>query len=205
MKKSSFKMNRKLMLIAVLSGTLIIACSREKEAVDPSSPAYHIAESEKLIIPAAIDLPASTHGHTRIATYYAEGVQKYVAQVKFGGNPTTYEWVLNGPQADLYSADNKKVGTHGFWPFWQISTTDSIFAQSSNPPAIAVSLDSASINWLLLVPKSGRVPTGIFANVTYIQRIATKGGKAPATPPVAIHETASVPYTAIYRFTKKNP
>ena len=197
-------MNRMLMLLGVLSATFTVSCSRDKDLPDIKSPAYHIAQSEKLSIPAAVNLPSSANGHTRIATYYAKGVQKYVAQVKFGGN-TTYEWVLNRPQADLYSANNKKVGTHGFGPFWEISPADSIFAQSSAPPAVAASPDSTSINWLLLVPKSGRVATGIFANVTYIQRIATKGGKAPITLPASANETVDIPYTAIYRFTQKNP
>jgi hypothetical protein len=52
------------------------------------------------------------------------------------------------------------------------------------------------------MPKTGTVPTGIFSHVAYIQRIATKGGKAPATLPSAASDTVDVKYTAIYRFTK---
>jgi hypothetical protein len=54
------------------------------------------------------------------------------------------------------------------------------------------------------MPKIGKAPTGIFADVSYIQRIATKGGKAPATAPVSASDTIDVHYTAVYRFTKKN-
>ena len=61
-----------------------------------------------------------------------------------------------------------------------------------------------SIPWLQLMPKAGKVPTGAFSNVNYIQRIATTGGKAPATAPASATETVDVPYTAVYRFAKKN-
>ena len=196
------KFQKIIIIILLLMPSIFMACKKEKE-IDTSSPAYHIAESEKLTLPATIDFPANASGHTRVATYYAQGVQKYVSQIKYGGSPVIYEWVLNGPQAELYDANNRKVGTHGFGPYWQIFSTDSIFAQASNPPRV-ISVDSTSIPWLLLVPKNGRIVTGIFANVSYIQRIATKGGKAPATAPTSATETVDVPYTAIYRFTKKN-
>ena len=200
-----FRFLKTILCPAIVLLSVTTACKKDKQ-VDTNSVSFKIAQSEKLLIPPEVDLPANLPGgNARVATYYAEGLQKYSAQIKNGGVPVTYEWVLNGPQADLYDATNRKVGTHGLGPFWQTSPNDSIFAQSSSPPRVFISPDSTSITWLLLVPKSGRVPTGIFADVTYIQRIATKGGKAPATPPASIHETASVPYTAIYRFTKKNP
>lgn len=197
-------MSRHLMLIAVLSATIVTACSRDKEAAT-TSPAYHIAESEKLIIPAAVDLPSAPNGNTRLATYYAVGVQKYKAQQKAGSNPASYEWVFVAPQADLYDATNKKIGTHGAGPFWQLSAADSIYAQAFNPPKSSPGKDASTIDWLLLLPKTGKTPTGIFAAVSYIQRIATEGGKAPSTLPANAGETVDVKYTAVYRFTKKNP
>jgi Protein of unknown function (DUF3455) len=54
------------------------------------------------------------------------------------------------------------------------------------------------------MPKVGKTPTGFFKNVSYIQRIATQGGKAPLTPPVAINDIVNVKYTAIYRLSIKN-
>lgn len=198
-------MNRMLMLIAVLPATFIVSCSRDKELIDTTSPAYYIAESEKLLIPAAIDLPPAPNGNTRIATYYAEGVQKYKAQPKTGSTPITYEWAFVGPQADLYDATNKKIGTHGAGPFWQLSATDSIFAQPFTPAKNSPGDAPQTIDWLLLMTRQGKTPTGVFADVTYIQRIATKGGKAPVNPPTTATETADVSYTAIYRFTRRNP
>ena len=206
-----------LMYVFLLS--VAIACNKEAviqpattlEISKPSAvpvglapPSYHIQASEKLEIPAAIDLPANfPNGNTRVATFYAEGVQKYKA-VQTGSEPATYAWAFVAPQADLYDVTNKKVGTHSAGPNWQLSPADSIFAQAYNPPKSAPSPEAGTIDWLLLMPKTGTTPTGIFSGVDYIQRIATNGGKAPATPPVSATQTVEVPYTAIYRFTKIN-
>jgi len=170
-----------------------------------NSAAAHIAASENLVIPAAIDLPANLPaGNTRIATYYAVGVQKYKARIKAGTDPVQYEWVFVAPQASLYNNTNAKVGTHGAGPYWEVSTMDSIFAQQFSPARTAPSPDIESIDWLLLMPKTGTTPTGIFADVDYIQRIATKDGKAPVIPPASLTQTAEVKYKAVYRFTKRN-
>lgn len=207
MKKNSFS---KMMMTAALATLLAAACKKEKDAVpDINSPAFKIEESEKLVIPAEIDLPANLPGgNTRVATYYAEGVQKYKARVKAGSNPVAYEWVFTAPKADLFDAGNAKAGTHGAGPFWEFSRPqtgigDSIFAQHFTPVKSSTP-DINSIPWLLLMPKTGKTPTGIFANVSYIQRVATTGGNAPSAAPVSLSDTADVFYTAIYRFTKKN-
>ena len=170
-----------------------------------NSPAAHIAASENLTIPAAVSVPQNLpNGNTRVATYYAVGVQKYKARVKAGSDPVAYEWVFVAPQADLYDNANSKVGNHGAGPFWTISPQDSIFAQQFSPAKTAPSPDPESIDWLLLMPKTGTTPTGIFGEVDYIQRIATKGGKAPFTPPTSIDQTVDVKYKTVYRFTKIN-
>ncbi|HYO23293.1 MAG TPA: DUF3455 domain-containing protein [Flavisolibacter sp.] len=195
----------KLLFALTLVTSMFTACRRDKET-DTTSPAYHLSESEKLAMPAAVDLPANMpNGNTRIATLYADGVQKYKAQLKAGSNPAAYEWVFVAPQADLYDATNKKVGTHSAGPTWQLfGDADSIYGQQFSPPRSAASPDAASIDWLLLMPKTGKPQTGMFSQVSYIQRIATQGGKAPLTPPVSIDQTVDVKYTAVYRFAKKN-
>lgn len=169
-----------------------------------NSAAAHIAASEKLAIPAAVALPDNLPaGNSRVATYYAVGVQKYKAREK-AGSPGVYEWVFVAPQANLYNSNNKKAGTHGAGPFWSVSPLDSIFAQQFTPARTAPSEDADSIDWLLLKTKDGTTPTGIFEDVDYIQRIATKGGKAPLTPPATANQTVDVKYKTVYRFSKKN-
>ncbi len=193
-----------LFLKTMLFAVALTSCKKDYEA-DTNSVSWKIANSENMVLPASIAIPDNLpNGNTRVATYYAEGVQKYKAQPKAGSLPVVYEWVFVAPQADLYDATNKKVGTHSAGPTWQLSAADSIYAQQFTPAKTA-SPDPKSIDWLLLMPKDGKTATGIFADVAYIQRIATNGGKAPATPPSSATETAEVQYTAIYRFTKKNP
>ena len=184
------------------SGLIINSTSVEANG---NSPAAHIAASENLEIPSAVAIPENLpNGNSRVATYYAVGVQKYKARIKAGSDPVSYEWVFVAPQADLYDISNAKVGTHGAGPFWTISPADSIFGQHFSPARTAPSPDLESIDWLLLMPKIGKAPTGIFADVDYIQRIATKGGKAPLAPPTSLTQTADVKYKTVYRFTKIN-
>jgi hypothetical protein len=201
MKKKNFK---GALSVGALLSLVIMSCTHDK-AVDTSSPAFHIAESEKLIIPASVDLPANLPtGNTRVATFYADGVQKYKGQLVPGSNPAAYQWVFVAPQADLYDVTNNKVGTHSAGPDWQLSAVDSMFGQAFNPARTAPGVDPTSIDWLLLMPKTGKAPTGIFANVSYVQRIATVGGKAPTIAPVSETDAVDVHYTAVYRFTKQN-
>ena len=195
----------KPVLVFILVLAALSSCRQEK-VNDTKSPAWNIHQSEKLSIPEAVQLPQNLPaGNSRVLTLYAEGVQKYKARVKPGSDPVSYEWVFVAPQADLFNAQNKKVGTHSAGPSWQLfGGQDSIFAQAMAPPRTAPSNEPATIDWLLLVTKTGTVPTGVFAEVAYIQRIATQGGKAPVTAPASEHETVNVPYTAVYRFSKKN-
>jgi Protein of unknown function (DUF3455) len=193
-------------LIAV---ALLGSCAKDKTKFTPPAPELtpeqHITESEKLTIPAAVDVEANMPtGNTRVATYFARGVQKYKAQYMPGTYPFKYEWVFVAPQADLFDENNRIVGTHGAGPYWALSPNDSLFAQQFTPVRKASSPDGNSIDWLLLKVKDGKTPTGIFANVTYIQRIATVGGKAPAPGSATADATIDIPYTAVYRFIKKN-
>ena len=196
-------------IIAVSLITLVTACKKDK-GHDPSpvnTPAKNIELSENLMIPDAIAVPANLpDGNTRVATFYAVGIQRYRAMPKVGGNPGEFEWVFVEPYADLFNATNQPVGTHSVGPTWQLvpSTADSIYGQAFTPAKTAPSPDAGTnIDWLLLQPKDGKAPTGIFKDVLYIQRIATKGGKAPATAPTVAGQMVDVQYTAIYRFTKK--
>jgi hypothetical protein len=182
--------------------TALNGCKKDKEELDINSPAYKISESEKLTIPASIAVPVTAGGNSRVATYYADGVQRYKAQAK-AGSPGLFEWVFVAPQATLYLS-NTVIGTHGAGPFWEVSPADSLFAQAFTPARTAPSPDANSIDWLLLKTKEGKPSTGLFSQVSYIQRIATVGGKAPAVAPTSEWQTAAVRYTAVYRFTKTN-
>lgn len=190
--------------IAMFVCGLISSC--KKDAVVDATPAAYILGSEQKYVADAVDLPIDVrYSGTRVATYYAIGVQQYRAKEIAGNGAVKYEWTFVAPRADLYDVTNAKVGTHGAGPFWRTTKGDEIFAQHFTPAKTAPGDDANSIDLLLLMPKQGSTPTGIFAGVTYIQRLATKGGKAPATPPTHADQTVEVKYEAVYRFTKKNP
>jgi hypothetical protein len=193
-----------LMALTLIMSTT--GCKRDTDNAVPS-PGLVIMQSEQLVLPDAVSLPADLPGgNSRVVTFYAEGVQKYKAQAKPGSNQVTYEWVFVAPQADLYGENNIKVGTHSAGPTWQLLSPglDTIYGQAFSPAKTAPSPDGTSIDWLLLMPMPGKKATGLFANVAYIQRIATSGGKAPATPPTGPDQTIEVPYKAVYRFSKHN-
>jgi hypothetical protein len=184
---------------------LLSSCKKDQEipdGIDRTLPSAQLFASEKLQIPEAVAVPANLPaGNIRVATFFAEGVQKYKSVAK-AGSPGVFEWAFTAPEAALFDISDIQIGTHGAGPFWQISSGDSIFAQQFSPVRSAPSPDFKSIDWLLLKPKAGTMPTGLFTDVAYIQRIATVGGKAPSTPPVTADETTKVKYTAVYRFTK---
>lgn len=195
-----------ILLVCLLSSAMPLSCTREKAHMDVTSPAYHISQSETISIPQAIQLPQNLpNGNSLVAAFYAIGVQKYKAQQIPGSNPVTYQWVFVAPEADLYDSTNTKVGTLSAGPSWQLSPADSMFGQNFNPPRTVPSPDPDSIDWLLLMLKTGKTGTGVFANVSYVQSVDTHGGKPPSTSPVSVGQTINIGYTAVYRFSMKNP
>ena len=58
---------------------------------------------------------------------------------------------------------------------------------------------ATAIPWLLLGAASTEGP-GVFDHVTFVQRLNTAGGKAPANPGTTVGEEARVAYTAEYYF-----
>lgn len=119
---------------------------------------------------------------------YAEGVQIY----RWNGT----SWVFVAPEAVLYEDDQDfdPVGIHYAGPTWENVSGKVVGAvlERATP-------DPNAIPWLLLraVSNEGH---GTFARVTYIQRVNTTGGKAPAAPGTTPGEEVRVPYTADYYF-----
>src|SRR5262249_38617949 len=111
-----------------------------------------------------------------------------------------YSWVLKAPDAKLFDMSNTQVGTHFAGPTWMSSDGSDVVgsrvAGVDSPMADA-------IQWLLLKAVS-HMGSGVFMDVTYIQRLNTTKGKAPATgcdSTTVGMETRSA-YTADYYFYK---
>ena len=117
---------------------------------------------------------------------YARGVQIY----RWNGQ----EWLPVGPSAELYADAGFKglVGTHFAGPRWQSRSGSTVRGEVIDRCVY----DANAVPWLTLrgIPESG---PGVFAHTTFIQRVNTVGGKAPATAGT-LNQVVEIPYTAEY-------
>lgn len=107
-------------------------------------------------------------------------------------------WTLKAPEAQLFDKDGKAFGKHFAGPSWEASDGSRVVGKAASNVA---SPDAESIPWLLVKVVS-HAGDGVLARVTSIQRINTKGGKAPASGCDAGHagQEVRVPYSADYLF-----
>jgi hypothetical protein len=122
---------------------------------------------------------------------YALGVQVY----RWNGTA----WAFVGPVANLYAdaGFRGQVGTHYGGPTWESNSGSKVVGR--RVPDTGCTPDANAIPWLLLEKVSTGGP-GIFDGVTFIQRVNTTGGMAPAAPGTFVGEEAKIPYTAEYFF-----
>lgn len=147
-------------------------------------------------VPVDIAVPA---GNKAFLTVHAIGVQIYAC------NPTATSpaWTFVAPRADLLGRNGRRVGTHFAGPTWQARDGSSVVGVRDS----GITVDPTSIPWLRLKTVSTTAGPGgdRFAATTYIQRINTTGGLAPAATEcttATVGAVAEVPYTADYTFWK---
>ena len=133
-------------------------------------------------------------GHEQAFKLFAEGVQIYTW--------TGTNWLFRAPEADLYDASRTCVGKHykgSQGPVWEATDGSKVVG---SVVAKAAAYHSNSIPHLLLKAVSS-TGNGAFSGITFIQRVNTEGGVAPANPGNAIGQEARVPYHAEYVFYHK--
>jgi hypothetical protein len=135
-------------------------------------------------VPLQLAVPA---GNKLVATFPAEGVQVYQC--------TDNAWTLLEPAATLRHG-NETVALHSRGPVW-VSTRDGSAVNAAAVPGASVPHANAIAE--LLLKSTANRGDGVFGKVTYVQRLATRGGLAPASPCAAGAQTSS-PYEAIYAF-----
>ena len=144
--------------------------------------------------------PAPTE--SLFVSVHAKGVQIYECHPK-KEDATQYEWVLKGPEADLFDAQGNKIGRHYAGPTWEAIDGSKVVGEVKGKEP---SPDPDAIPWLLLMVKTHE-GNGVFSHISSVQRVETTGGKAPAGNCDA--STASkelrVPYTATYYFYAPRP
>jgi hypothetical protein len=131
-----------------------------------------------------------------------KGKQIYVCSAK-PGEESQFAWVLDRPQAVLTDEKGDVIGKHYKGPVWEATDGSKVggqVQQRANAP------NANAVPWLLLNADSNQ-GTGTFARVTYIQRVDTEGGLAPAAGCDSSHAGAetSADYQATYFFYAPRP
>jgi len=169
---------------AVLVGALLTLAVGTASAADDDAGRL---TASRLTVPPAIEVPA---GNVLIGDFFAKGVQVYQCT---GG-----AWVFVEPAANLLGwagrPTNVATAVHFRGPSWESSDDGSLVEAR----AVANSPVPGSIPQLLLQATRNR-GDGAFGRVSYLQRLATRGGAAPAGT-CTDGQTTGVPYQARYRF-----
>jgi hypothetical protein len=176
--------------VAVLissAGVLLNACA----GVPMSSPAQ-----SQVNLPTAVQVPA---GHKVAMESVGVGEITYECRAKADA-PGSHAWVFVGPQAELRSRDGARVGRY-FGPpaTWAANDGSSITGKQ-----LAVAPGAAGSIPLQLVQADPAQGRGAMSGVTYVQRVDTRGGVAPAIACDAgqIGRKEIVKYQADYIFWK---
>jgi uncharacterized protein DUF3455 len=124
-------------------------------------------------VPGPLRVPAD---QSLIKQLHATGVQIYECRPA-KNDPSQFEWVFRGPEANLATKTGRIVGKHYAGPTWEANDGSKVVGEmvGSSP-----SPKPNSIAWLLLRAKA-TAGNGLFAHVQFIQRINTIGGGVPAT------------------------
>jgi hypothetical protein len=159
-------------------------------AAGPASPAPDVDPlvAESSVPPVLVPPP----GNSLVAAFGAAGVQIYRC--------TGTEWVFVEPAASLVGTAKGSKGPqtviHFRGPSWQSSVDGSLVEGA----VVASSPVPGSIAELLVQSTRNQGDGGIFSRVSFVQRLATSGGVAPAPGPCATGTITGVPYLAVYRF-----
>lgn len=177
--------------------------------------------------PAAITVTA---GNSAFLMGRAAGTQAYICLP----TSTGVSWTVNSsrPEATLF-VQGVQIITHFLSPdtnpnefapsplpvgspTWQSSVDSSVVWAKALTPSVAAGSDAScpnagAIPCLLLQAigsKGGPTSGKLMAQITFVQRLNTSGGSAPATGCSAagdVGKVTLVPYTADYYFFRKNP
>ncbi|PZO20243.1 MAG: hypothetical protein DCF26_03555 [Burkholderiales bacterium] len=148
------------------------------------------------MLPAAVQVPM---GHKVVMETVGAGDITYECRAKkdMAGQ---FEWVFVGPDAKLMDRSGKQVGTYYGPPATWQSNDGSKFTGTQ----VAVAPAAAGSIPLQLVKANPAMGSGAMTDVTYVQRVATVGGVAPAMACGAANMGAKqiVKYQADYIFYK---
>lgn len=190
--------------VLALAATTLAACSKDRQenprpvtdATTASADSFLSSLGPFYPIPDTLKAPANA---VLLASLFAAGVQVYEVRAT-AANPDQYEWAFVAPEATLYGADHFVVGSHYAGPTWESNDGSTVvgrvIARQDAPRS------TRDIPWLLLASRA-TTGTGIFNGVSYVQRLNTRGGQAPAArtaTKATLGVRARIPYVATYTF-----
>jgi hypothetical protein len=172
-----------MLKLALALPLCLVACKSSSTSSEQGDP----EGSEKLNVPDGNQLAFELH---------ATGVQIYVCKPR-KDDTAQFEWAFLAPSASLIDS-GEEIGHHYGGPTWNSRDGSWVIGkleQKVDAP------EETDIPWLLLSAKS-HAGSGQFEHVSFIQRVHTKGGKAPAEGCDAEHvgQQVRVEYQATYRF-----
>jgi hypothetical protein len=155
--------------LSTLAATLLAACGSMSGMKPMDMPKY-----SQVNLPVAVQVPA---GNKVAMETVGVGEITYACTPKkdMAGQ---FEWVFAGPDAKLNDRCGKQVGKYYGPP----ATWESMDGSKLTGAQVAVSPSSAGNIPLQLVKANPAMGMGVMSGVTYIQRVATMGGVAPAMP-----------------------
>lgn len=165
----------------VLSATALLAATSAMANVDNAT------------LPEAVRVP---EGHVQKAWTVGIGEVTYACREK-ADQPGSHAWIFVVPAATLYDAAKNVVGTYYGGPTWEAHDGSKVTGKQ-----LAIAPTSAANLPLQLVKANPSVGEGRFAATTYIQRLNTVGGAAPAQgcDMAAAGKEVKVAYQADYVF-----
>lgn len=174
---------RKCTLSFVFASLFVAATSFLSHSILAQPPAQQIPP--QLLPPANQELLLQVH---------AKGDQIYICK----SDAAQFAWTLKAPDAQLFDKDGKLFGKHFAGPSWEATDGSRVTGKAvANVP----SPDANSVPWLL-VNVISHAGSGILSRALTIQRLNTKGGKAPDSGCDAsrANQELRVPYSADYLF-----
>jgi hypothetical protein len=156
-------------LSAVCAAALAsVACSSTPMASPAPAPMYSQAA-----LPAAVQVPA---GHRVVLESVGVGDIIYECRDKANA-PGQHEWVFAGPMAELRDRQGRTIGRYVGPPAtWAASDGSAI---TGTQLAVAPAGDGNIP--LQLVKANPATGQGVMTGISHIQRVATRGGVAPAS------------------------
>jgi len=176
--------------LAAAAALTLTAC-----ASNMSAPAPMFSQAS---LPDAVKVPA---GHKVALETVGVGDITYECRDKKDA-PGQTEWVFVGPDAKLLDRSGKQVGKYYGPP----ATWESADGSKVTGAQLAIAPGGTGNIPLQLVKANPATGMGAMTGVTYIQRVATAGGVAPAAPctPATKGQKQVVKYQADYIFWRAN-